>query len=181
VFRALIQGIGTRTTTAPRRNGGAATSVTILEEQMKVRRLWSGPVLVLGLVVVALLVAAGCGSSSSGGGTTTTPATTPAATATGGTSKGGATVTIQNFAFTPSTLNIAVGTTVTWTNKDAVPHDVTSADGISTTANTTSMFTSGSLNQGQTFSFTFTKAGTYFYECRIHKANAAMHATVVVK
>ena len=46
---------------------------------------------------------------------------------------------------------------------------------------TTSVFASGTLSQGQTFSFTFNKKGVYFYECSIHKALAAMHAEVIVK
>ena len=52
---------------------------------------------------------------------------------------------------------------------------------MSTSAATTSLFDSGTLNQGGSFSFTFAKAGTYFYECTIHKSLPAMHARVVVK
>ncbi len=137
------------------------------------KRFLAGPV--AGLAVVIVLVVAGCGSSSSAA-TTNTPASTPAA--------GGANttnVTIQNFAFTPQTLTVSAGTKVTWTNKDPVPHDVTSANNISTSATPTNLFTSGTLSQGQSFSFTFTKPGTYFYECKIHFSLPAMHAKVVVK
>jgi plastocyanin len=127
------------------------------------------------LVALAAFVAA-CGGSSSAN--TTTP-TTPAAT-TGGTATASV-VAIQNFTFTPKTLTVAPGTKVTWTNNDSTPHNIISTVSISLNSATTSTFTSGNLSQGQTFSFTFTKKGVYFYECSIHKALAAMHAEVIVK
>jgi len=126
-------------------------------------------------IVAAALVIAGCGSSSSAANTSTS---TPAAS---GGAATGATVTIQNFAFSPSTLTIKPGTTVTWTNKDSVPHNVTSTDGPGISAKTTSTFASGTMSTGQTFTFTFSKAGTYFYECSIHAGEASMHAKVVAK
>jgi plastocyanin len=129
------------------------------------------------VVIVALFalaaVAAACGSSSSS--STTTP-TTPAGT--GGT---GASVSIQNFAFTPKTLTVSPGTTVTWTNNDSAPHNVISAKSLSLNSTTTSVFASSTLSQGQTFSFTFQAKGVYFYECSIHKSLPAMHAVIVVK
>lgn len=73
------------------------------------------------------------------------------------------------------------GTTVTWTNQDSVQHTVTSADRISVGANVTSLFDSGLFSQGQTFSFAFTKPGTYFYVCTIHANQAAMHGEVIVQ
>jgi plastocyanin len=133
------------------------------------------------VVIVALFalaaVAAACGNSSSSGTTTpTTPATSPAGT--GGTA---ASVSIQNFAFTPKTLTISLGTTVTWTNNDSTPHDVMSTKSLSLNSPTTSVFASSTLSQGQTFSFTFSAKGVYFYECSIHKSLPAMHAVIVVK
>ena len=125
----------------------------------------------VGLALAVLLIAAGCGSTSSASTTTPTPASTTSAT----------NVTIQNFAFTPQTLTVKVGTTVTWTNNDSAPHTVTSASSMSTSATRTGLFDSGTLNPGQTFSFTFAKPGTYFYECTIHFAMPSMHAKVVVK
>ena len=68
-------------------------------------------------------------------------------------------VFIQGMAFNPGTLTVAAGTTVTWTNKDAVTHTVTS---------TTNLFDSGSLGTNGTFSHTFATAGTYSYFCKIH-------------
>lgn len=79
------------------------------------------------------------------------------------------TVAIQNFAFSPETITVKVGTKVTWTNKDSAAHTVTgdSKDGPA----------SGTLGQGASYSFTFTKAGTFSYECAIHPN---MKGTVIV-
>ena len=64
----------------------------------------------------------------------------------------GAAVTISGFAFAPASLEVAVGTTVTWTNEDGTQHTVTAGDG---------SFDSGALGQGDTFSQTFDTAGTF--------------------
>jgi plastocyanin len=139
------------------------------EETLMKRHRWLAAAAVVAIGAV-MLVAAACGSSSS------TPATT--ASSTGG---GTAAVVIKSFAYTPQTITVKAGTIVTWTNQDSAQHTVTSTDGISISANVTSAFDSGLFNQGQTFSFTFSKAGTYFYECTIHKAQAAMHGEVIVQ
>lgn len=68
-------------------------------------------------------------------------------------------VTIDNFAFGPSTLEVATGTEVTWTNKQGSPHTITADDG---------SFTSDNVPQDGTFSFTFLTPGTYAYHCEIH-------------
>src|SRR4030042_179742 len=65
-------------------------------------------------------------------------------------------VAIQDYSFRPATLRVAVGTTVTWTNRDAVAHTVTGKSGD---------WGSGLLAQGQQFSYTFTQPGTYDYFC----------------
>jgi plastocyanin len=131
----------------------------------------------LAIVAVALVVAAGCGNSAGASPAASSPGTAPGT----GSGSGGTDVTIQNFSFTPQTITVKPGTKVTWTNKDSVPHNIVSTDGPSLTAGPTPTFNSGTLSQGQTFSFTFAKAGTYFYECSIHANIAAMHATIVVK
>ncbi|MFE3189663.1 cupredoxin family copper-binding protein [Nocardia sp. NPDC059240] len=77
-------------------------------------------------------------------------------------------VNIDNFAFGPSSLTVKTGTTVTWTNKDEEPHTVVANDG---------SFRSPTLGTGATYTFTFTKAGSFAYVCSIHPF---MHATVVV-
>lgn len=77
-------------------------------------------------------------------------------------------VFIQGMAFAPATLTVSAGTTVTWTNKDGVTHNVTSDTGL---------FSSGSIADNGTFSFKFVAAGSYPYHCTIHPS---MTATVVV-
>ena len=77
-----------------------------------------------------------------------------------------ASVTIENFAFSPETITIKPGTTITWTNQDVAAHTVKFADE-----------QSGSLGQGSTFSKTFTAPGTYPYVCGIH---SSMRGNVVV-
>lgn len=135
----------------------------------KMRRLPLAVVAVMAAVAVIVLAACGGSSGGSGGGSGGGPATSAAA------------VTIQNFAFSPAKLTVTAGTTVTWTNKDGVTHDVTSAAGAGVNAKTTSLFASGPLGQGQTFSHTFAKKGDFFYECTVHRKLPAMHAEVVVK
>ena len=68
-------------------------------------------------------------------------------------------VAIDNFAFGPTDLTVAVGTTVTWTNRDDIPHTVVSTEKV---------FKSKVLDTDEKFSFTFAKAGTYDYFCSIH-------------
>ena len=68
-------------------------------------------------------------------------------------------VKIDNFSFNPATLTVAVGATVTWINRDDIPHTVVSTDGV---------FKSKTLDTDEKFSYTFTKAGTYSYFCSIH-------------
>ena len=81
------------------------------------------------------------------------------------------TVTINNFAFSPTPLTVAAGTKVTWDNKDEEPHTVVSVDGGQT-------FKSPALDTDDKFSFTFDKPGTYKYFCSIHPH---MVGTIVVK
>ena len=92
------------------------------------------------------------------------PTTAPTAAASSATE-----VAIANFAFNPASLTVKVGTTVKWTNSDSVAHTVTSDTGL---------FDSGDLSQGQSFSYTFTTAGTYPYHCTPH--HAKMAGTVIV-
>ena len=82
---------------------------------------------------------------------------------------GGNKVTISNLAFSPLSLTVAVGTTVTWTNKDSVAHTVTSDSGV---------FNSGNLANGATFSNTFNTAGTFAYHCSI---DTNMTGTIIVQ
>ena len=78
-------------------------------------------------------------------------------------------VKIDNFVFGPQTLTVPVGTTVTWTNHDDIPHTVVSTEGV---------FKSKVRDTDEKFSYTFTKPGTYPYYCSVHPK---MTGTVVVK
>jgi plastocyanin len=68
-------------------------------------------------------------------------------------------VKIDNFSFGPQTITVPVGATVTWTNRDDIPHTVVSTDGV---------FKSKVRDTDEKFSYTFSKAGTYSYFCSIH-------------
>ena len=67
-------------------------------------------------------------------------------------------ITIDNFTFQPAALTVKVGTTVTWTNHDDIPHTVVSAG----------KFRSKAMDSNDMFSFTFTTAGDYKYFCSLH-------------
>ena len=68
-------------------------------------------------------------------------------------------VKIDNFSFGPAAITVAVGTTVTWINRDDIPHTVVSTEKV---------FKSKVLDTDEKFSFTFTKPGEYPYFCSIH-------------
>lgn len=78
-------------------------------------------------------------------------------------------VWMQNLAFNPSSITVAVNTTVKWTNKDETEHNVTGAGG---------SFNSGAIGSGGTYSHQFTATGTYPYSCTIH---SGMNGTVTVQ
>lgn len=78
-------------------------------------------------------------------------------------------VFIQGMAFSPSTITVTAGTTITWINKDAITHNVTS--------NTAGLFSSGPITTNGTFPHLFSTAGTFQYKCTIHPA---MTGTVIV-
>ena len=85
------------------------------------------------------------------------------------TTNGVAGIKIDNFVFGPKTITVPVGTTVTWTNSDDIPHTSVSTDGV---------FKSRVLDTDEKFSYTFTKPGKYPYYCTIHPK---MTGTVVVR
>ena len=68
-------------------------------------------------------------------------------------------VKIDNFSFGPQTLTVAPGTTVTWTNRDDIPHTVVNTEGA---------FKSKAVDTEERFSYKFDKPGTYSYFCSIH-------------
>jgi len=78
-------------------------------------------------------------------------------------------VKIDNFTFAPQQISVKAGDTVTWTNRDDIPHTVTSK---------TQAFRSKAMDTDDKFSFTFTTPGSYAYFCSLHPH---MTGTVVVE
>ncbi len=78
------------------------------------------------------------------------------------------TIELKTFMFSPTTVTVVAGTTVTWKNLDPEPHTIASVDGA---------FRSGALDEGDKFSFTFATPGSYRYVCSIHPQ---MVGTVIV-
>jgi plastocyanin len=133
------------------------------ERSLRPARLLSG---LVALLTIPSVVAA-CGGSDSGGGTPSAP---PSGASTGsGAASGGSSVDIKNFMFTPMSLTVPVGTTVTWTFDDSTQHTVTADD---------NSFASSALANGQTFTNTLGTAGTVAYHCSIH---SFMTGTIIVK
>ena len=83
------------------------------------------------------------------------------AQATDATTPAPSTISIDNFSFSPATLTVKAGTTVTWVNHDDIPHTVVSAD-------TPRAFKSPPMDTDGSFSFTFSKPGSFSYFCSIH-------------
>jgi plastocyanin len=79
-------------------------------------------------------------------------------------------VAIDNFTFKPQQLTVRAGTTVTWTNKDDIPHGIASANN--------AFARSKALDTDDSYSFTFAAPGTYQYFCYLHPH---MTATIVVE
>ena len=116
---------------------------------------------VCALILALASFSAGCTSSQGSAqpaGATPAPATAN-------------TITIKDFTFSPATLTVKTGTTVTWVNEDSMSHTVVSDDGSGFP------FTSARLSTGASFQQTFTQAGTYPYYCSIHPS---MKGTIVV-
>ena len=111
-------------------------------------------------ILVLLISAMVITSCSKGSSYNSTPSTTPPVANS---------VSIVNMSFSPATLTVTAGTTVTWTNNDNMTHTVTSdATG----------FDSGDLTVGSKFSKVFSVACTYSYHCTIHPT---MKGSIVVK
>lgn len=124
------------------------------------------------LTLLALAVFAGCGSSSVASSDSNIPTATAANATVAATNTTGSTenqVNVSNFQFSPSTLTVKVGTTVTWKGVSG-SHTVTSDD-------SAPMKFDQPISEGGTVTVTFTQAGTYEYHCSIH---ASMHGKIIV-
>ena len=119
----------------------------------------------------------GCGAY----GDSSTP-TAPADTAS---VPAGPVINLSSLMFNPSTTTVEVGETVTWRNDEPIGHTVTSGKymgidkttGLRSSQKADGMFNAKLDGKGKTFSFTFTKPGTYTYYCDIHQG---MNATITV-
>ncbi|HEY7418543.1 MAG TPA: plastocyanin/azurin family copper-binding protein [Ktedonobacteraceae bacterium] len=128
-------------------------------------RLWPLWLALAVLLGTTLFAACGQATTSSSGGATPPSGTTALA------KEVQVKMVEQNgqYAFQPATITISKGTKVTWTNTSDAPHTVTS--------DTNAFNTPSSLQQNQTYSMTFTTAGTFAYHCSIH---TYMKATITV-
>jgi plastocyanin len=136
----------------PNRNPKARISTLERNKTMKGRSIWAASFTASVIIAIALLVAG-----------------SPSVTANDQPSAANGEVKIDNFSFGPQTLTVPVGATVTWTNRDDIPHTSVSTEGV---------FKSKVMDTDEKFSYTFTKAGTYPYYCTIHPK---MTGQVVVK
>ena len=146
---------------------------------------------ILGILLLAAIITAGCTSPSPGPTPVptqpiqpptpvTTVRTTTVATTVGTTQTTAqvtqttlappppVAITVQNFAFSPASVSVPAGTTVTWTNQDAATHQI---------ASDTGAFMGNPIGQGSSYSFTFTTPGTFPYHCAIHPS---MKGTITV-
>jgi plastocyanin len=78
-------------------------------------------------------------------------------------------ISAQNFMFSPATITVKAGATVSWVNHDEEPHTIFSDAGL---------FRSSALDTNDSFSYTFDKPGTYHYVCTIHPR---MMGTIIVE
>jgi len=83
-------------------------------------------------------------------------------------------ILIKGMIFSPASKTITVGTTIKWTNQDAVTHTITSG----TPSSPSGLFDSGNLAQNGTFSYTFNQVGTISFYCKIH---TTMTGTITVQ
>jgi plastocyanin len=127
------------------------------------------PRLIIAATCAALAFAlAACGDDNNDSSSPAAAKPAPAATATTGTAGGtdgsaaGAVVNVsmEDIKFVPDKIAARVGQKIHWTNDDAPAHNVTATDGAD--------FASDTLNHGDTFDYTPTKAGVIKYVCTIH-------------
>ena len=130
---------------------------------MRNRIVW----IIVGTVLVCVLALVGTGFifAATHGGLGTGSTTAQASASQNKPVYGVIQVEMRNDAFTPQHIQVALGTTVTWTNKDNVPHNVTFSPVV---PNANNNWDSGLLYPGESYSYTFTSRGTFQYHCSEH-------------
>jgi plastocyanin len=131
------------------------------------RRLRRPSRVLLALIVLTTLTVAGCSSSASPSGESS--------------ADGATVISLKSLMFMPEDLTVNVGTKVTWRNDEPISHTVTSgpvtgvdkSTGLRTGQKPDGLFNGTLKGNGDTFSYTFTKAGTYPYYCSIHYGMSA--------
>jgi len=127
--------------------------------RFELRRPRLAPLLALPVVVVGLVGVIGTGATQRSG-----------ARPTSGSATAGDEISIEGFAFAPSSIEVESGTTVVWTNRDAAEHTVEDTGGL--------FEESDELRAGDAFRFEYAQPGRYPYFCGIH---ASMRGEVVVR
>jgi plastocyanin len=122
--------------------------------------------------LAAALVATGCGGDDDDGGDGSQNSGQPAETDTGG---GGAQVSMKNIQFDPSDITVKAGETITFTNDEAVAHDVHKTSG---PGKDFASGPPGGMQQGDTFELSLDKPGKYEYVCDVHAPGMAGAVTI---
>ena len=115
------------------------------------------------VTVAGLAMVAACGGSSSS-------------------SPSGPRITISDFSFSPSTLSVKAGTTVTWTNNGPMTHTTVSDNGVWSSANLGPPAGGGGYGGGTaggSFQFTFNTPGSYPYHCSLHPPSNSLYSNFV--
>ena len=139
--------------------------------------------LVLG--AAALFITAGGLAGCSASAESAPPSIATSAPSIASSAPTGPVINLSSLMFNPSTTTVKVGESVTWRNDEPITHTVTSGrfmgidktTGLRSSQQPDGMFNAKLDGKGKTFSFTFTKPGTYTYYCDIHQG---MNATITV-
>lgn len=130
---------------------------------------FSTPTFLKASALALAVLAAGCGRGNSESVDDAGAAATPAAAAISPAGMKPLDITIDNFSYSPATLTIHAGQSVTWVNHDDVPHTVTAND---------KSFDSKAMDTDARYTHVFTTPGTYAYFCAVHPH---MTAQIIVK
>ena len=131
--------------------------------------------LALILACLALGLAA-CGGDDDSGGSSGGGGSSSGGSSGGGSGGGGTSVSMESVQFSPNDLTVKAGQTITFTNKESVPHDVHKESG---PGGDFASGPDGGMQQGDTFKLKLDKPGTYKYVCHVHAPGMA--GTITVK